>query len=120
MDGARDEARGEPLGKPPGGARGEPRLAAPAAVKLPRNWHRLCRKVLRRCGRRCEWQRSDLGLRCQEPAAVVVHIGKLDDHSLPNLQGLCTWHAAQKAARDWELSRFIAIRVRPAPHEETK
>ena len=27
------------------------------------------------------------------------------------------WHAAQKAAREWEAGQFVAIRVRPAPHE---
>jgi hypothetical protein len=75
---------------------------------------------MRRCGDRCEWQRADLGVRCGLEATTVVHVGKPDDHSLTNLQALCTWHAAQKAARDWEASRYIAIRVRPAPPEEPR
>jgi hypothetical protein len=46
---------------------------------------------------------------------MVIHVGAPDDHSLANLQGLCAWHAGQKAARDWEASRSVPIRVRPAP-----
>jgi hypothetical protein len=86
--------------------------------KLPRNWHRLCRRVLRRCANRCEWERRDVGVRCAQPATMIVHVGKTDDHSLGNLRGLCTWHAAQKAAQEWQASQFIAIRVRPLPPEE--
>lgn len=44
---------------------------------------------------------------------MVVHAGKKDDHSVGNLLGLCTWHAAQKAQLEWEASRFVAIKVRP-------
>ena len=82
-------------------------------VKLPRNWNRLVRKVMRRCGRRCEWERADFKVRCTREASLVVHAGRRDDHSLDNLLGLCTWHAAQKAALEWESARFVAIRVRP-------
>lgn len=82
-------------------------------VKLPRNWNRLVRRVMRRCGRRCEWERAYFKVRCSREASMVVHVGKKDDHSLGNLLGLCTWHAAQKAALEWEASRFIAIKVRP-------
>lgn len=85
--------------------------------ELPRGWPRLCRKVLRRCGHRCEWTRTDLGIRCALEATVVVHVGKRDDHTPANLRGLCVWHAEQKAAHEWETGRFIAIRVRPAPHD---
>ena len=87
-------------------------------VKLPRNWHRLCRKVLRRCGNRCEWERRDVGVRCGLAATTVVHAGPTDDHSLGNLRGLCTWHAAQKAAQEWHASQFIAIKVRPMRHDD--
>ncbi|WP_344658211.1 hypothetical protein [Catenulispora subtropica] len=48
---------------------------------------------------------------------MVVHAGKKDDHSVGNLLGLCTWHAAQKAQLEWEANRFVAIRVRPMRHE---
>jgi hypothetical protein len=48
---------------------------------------------------------------------MVVHAGKKDDHTIGNLLGLCTWHAAQKAQLEWEASRFIAIKVRP-PRDE--
>lgn len=44
---------------------------------------------------------------------MVVHVGEKDDHSLGNLLGLCTWHAAQKAALEWEASLHIPIKVRP-------
>lgn len=44
---------------------------------------------------------------------MVVHAGEKDDHSLGNLVALCTWHAAQKAALEWEASLVIAIKVRP-------
>ncbi len=49
---------------------------------------------------------------------MVVHAGKKDDHSLDNLLGLCTWHAAQKAALEWEAGRFVAIKVRPSDGEK--
>jgi hypothetical protein len=90
-------------------------------VKLPRNWNRLVRKVMRRCGRRCEWKHAhfQLQVRCSREASMVVHIGKKSDHSLDNLLGLCTWHAAQKAALEWEASRIVAIKVRP-PVEDPK
>jgi hypothetical protein len=51
---------------------------------------------------------------------MVVHVGKKDDHSLDNLLGLCTWHAAQKAALDWEASRIVAIRVRPPSEDKNE
>lgn len=89
-------------------------------IELPRNWHRLCRKVLRRCGDRCEWERRELGLRCELTATTIVHVGKTDDHSLENLQGLCTWHSAQKAAQEWQASQSIAIKVRPMSPPEKK
>lgn len=82
-------------------------------MKLPRNWNRLVRKVMRRCGRRCEWKHAHFEIGCSREAGMVVHAGKKDDHSLDNLLALCTWHAAQKAALDWEASLFVAIKVRP-------
>jgi hypothetical protein len=88
-------------------------------VKLPRNWNRLVRKVMRRCGRRCEWKHAHFEVGCSREAGMVVHAGKKDDHSLDNLLGLCTWHAAQKAALEWEASLHVAIRVRP-PVEDKK
>ena len=51
---------------------------------------------------------------------MVVHIGKKDDHSLGNLLALCTWHAAQKAALDWESSLHISIKVRPPKEDDKK
>lgn len=51
---------------------------------------------------------------------MVVHVGKKDDHSLDNLLGLCTWHAAQKAALEWEASRLVAIKVRPPKGDTDK
>lgn len=88
-------------------------------VKLPRNWNRLVRKVMRRCGRRCEWKHAHFGVGCSREASMVVHVGKKDDHSLGNLLGLCTWHAAQKAALEWEANRYVSIKVRP-PDEGKK
>jgi hypothetical protein len=89
-------------------------------VKLPRNWNRLVRKVMRRCGRRCEWERAEFKVRCNREATMVVHVGKKDDHTLDNLLGLCTWHAAQKAQLEWEASRFVAIKVRPSREDGNK
>ncbi|GAA2055737.1 hypothetical protein GCM10009839_75720 [Catenulispora yoronensis] len=89
-------------------------------MKLPRNWNRLVRKVMRRCERRCEWRRAEFNMRCGRAATMVVHAGKKDDHAVGNLLGLCTWHAAQKAQLDWEASRFVAIRVRPAREDGGK
>ena len=94
-------------------------MSGSQSVRLPRNWNRLCRRVMRRCDGRCEWEHAEhSGVRCSLAATMVVHVGKRDDHSLKNLLALCTWHAAQKAAREWEASQFIAIRVRPPKPED--
>lgn len=81
---------------------------------LPRGWPRLCRKVLRRCGGRCEWMLPGVGVRCQRTATIVDHVKPGDDHSMANLRGLCAGHDAAVQAGRAYVSQYIAIRVRPS------
>ena len=54
---------------------------------------------MRRDGYRCVALLAD-GERCTEPASDVDHIIPSDDHSLTNLQALCSWHHVRKTARE--------------------
>lgn len=64
--------------------------------RLPKNWRTYHRPmVLARCGGQCEYVRSS-GRRCTAKATDVDHIVAGDNHSLENLQGLCSWHHKQK------------------------
>ena len=67
--------------------------------RLPRDWGKRRRIVLERCGYQCERVRSS-GRRCTSRATDVDHIIPGDDHSLSNLQGLCSWHHKEKTSRE--------------------
>jgi 5-methylcytosine-specific restriction protein A len=58
-------------------------------ARLPRDWAKRRLKVKARAGGQCEWVD---GTRCQRPGNECDHIIPNDDHSLPNLQWLCTAH----------------------------
>ena len=80
--------------------------------RLPANWQQLRAVVLTRCGGRCEAiMRS--GKRCHDKATDVDHIIHGDDHSLSNLQGLCTWHHKRKTAIEANASRTRPTQARP-------
>ena len=79
-------------------------------ARLPKDWQARRAQVLRRAGYRCEAKHSD-GSRCEERATDVDHIVAGDDHSLTNLQALCSWHHDRKTAREAAEAR----RRRPRP-----
>ena len=77
----------------PNGWRGSNRKS-----RLPVDWERLRKVVLERCGFRCEW--TDGQHRCWNSATDVDHVEAGDNHSLDNLQGLCSPHHLEKTGRD--------------------
>lgn len=88
-------------------------------ARLPANWTDIVRFVKGRAANRCEW-RLKSGKRCPRRGADVDHRRPGDDHSLSNLQLLCTTHHGKKTA--WEAyqaktakkaSRFRAPEAHP-------
>ncbi|MFD5384257.1 HNH endonuclease [Streptomyces sp. NPDC127074] len=72
------------------------------SAPLPKGWHRIRRRILKRDGWMCQREIATGG-KCAEPANEVDHIvpashdgGDGDD----NLESLCTWHHAQKTGRE--------------------
>ena len=76
--------------------------------RLPADWQARRKRVLERCGYRCEWMitREE---RCPEKATDVDHIKPGDDHSFRNLRGLCSKHHARKSSSEgwWARKRLI-------------
>jgi 5-methylcytosine-specific restriction endonuclease McrA len=72
--------------------------------------------VLDRCGYRCQW-RDDEG-RCRATATDVDHIAPGDDHSLANLQGLCSHHHLIKTSREANESRAQRKALGRLPEEK--
>lgn len=68
-------------------------------LRLPDDWGQRRAVVLERCGGRCEIVKAN-GRRCWDPATEVDHVSAGDDHSLANLQGICTWHHRRKSSRE--------------------
>jgi hypothetical protein len=86
--------------------------------RLPDDWPQLRRIVLTRCEGRCEIIKAN-GKRCWDKAVEVDHKIAGDDHSLANLQGICSWHHARKSSREGREAYAAkrALRFRPAePH----
>jgi hypothetical protein len=78
--------------------------------ELPTNWYTEIRPaVLERDGYRCTAPLRD-ETRCPEPGTDVDHIGDPNDHSLPNLRLLCSWHHDRKSS-----AQGNAARLRPPP-----
>lgn len=69
------------------------------SAPLPKGWHRIRQRILRRDGWVCQWLVATGGL-CGEPANQVDHkVGAAqggDDHSDSNLWALCEWHHNRK------------------------
>lgn len=67
--------------------------------RLPADWEKRRKRVLRRDGYRCTAYLSD-GSRCAEPGNEVDHVRPGDDHDDSNLRTLCAWHHARKSAQE--------------------
>ncbi|PRB44327.1 HNH endonuclease [Arthrobacter sp. MYb23] len=67
--------------------------------RLPDDWPLLRQIVFERAGGRCETIKKS-GKRCWDKGTDVDHKRAGDDHSLANLQLLCTWHHARKSSRE--------------------
>lgn len=67
--------------------------------RLPKDWPRIRRRIIRRDGGVCTARYSD-GRRCELPGTDVDHIVPGDDHRDENLQLLCPWHHARKSANE--------------------
>jgi 5-methylcytosine-specific restriction endonuclease McrA len=68
-------------------------------ARLPRDWARTRRRILRRDGHACTAVFSD-GRRCGLPATDVDHIEPGDDHSDANLRALCGWCHQRKSSAE--------------------
>ncbi|MEU1037711.1 HNH endonuclease [Streptomyces sp. NPDC005907] len=85
-------------------------------ARLPKDWPRTRRRILRRDGHACQTRFSD-GRLCGLPATQVDHIEPGDNHSDANLQALCTWcHNHKSAQEGGTASALTRVRThRPAP-----
>lgn len=61
------------------------------ARRLPSNWAKLRQQAKRRAHGKCQWTKTD-GTRCQSWGSECDHITPNDDHTIDNLQWLCTTH----------------------------
>lgn len=75
------------------------------AARLPKDWPSRRRRVLARDGYRCR--------KCGGHASEVDHIIPDDDHSLPNLQSLCTPCHKAKTSAEAAAARTRYQRRRP-------
>lgn len=67
--------------------------------RLPADWPLLRRIVRERSGGRCEVIKAN-GKRCWDAATDCDHVIAGDDHSLSNLQDICTWHHRKKSSAE--------------------
>lgn len=73
--------------------------------RLPDDWEKIRRVVLKRDGYRCKWIRTDTETRCNEHATHVDHIVQGADDDRPEaLQSLCEWHHQQKSSAEGGLA----------------
>ena len=84
--------------------------------RLPADWPLLRQVVLERCGGRCEVVKKN-GKRCWDKATDVDHIVAGDDHSIPNLRGICTWHHKRKSSREGNAAKALLLRDLKRPSE---
>lgn len=89
------------------------------AARLPSNWKTLRLQAKRRAHGKCQWMKAN-GETCKSWGAECDHIVAGDDHSLPNLQWLCTVHhriKTQAEARAAQAAVARPSRLRPVePH----
>lgn len=83
--------------------------------RLPSNWNSLVSEVKKRDGGRCTW-RLPSKARCPRAGTDVDHRRNDDDHSLSNLQLLCSHHHQAKTAM--EARRGSAARRRKPQRAE--
>ena len=88
---------------------------------LPKGWHRMRGRILKRDHHLCQWPVTTGGL-CGEPANQVDHkinaAQGVDDHSDANLWALCEWHHNKKTGREASaVAHALPPRARtPEPH----
>jgi 5-methylcytosine-specific restriction protein A len=73
-------------------------------TRLPPDWPKIRRRVLRRDQHRCTARDAD-NVRCPQPATDVDHIRAGDDHRDANLTSLCGWHHQRKSSREGAAAR---------------
>ncbi|MFD8315878.1 HNH endonuclease [Kitasatospora purpeofusca] len=86
--------------------------------RLPADWPRIRKRILRRDGGRCTTVFST-GRRCLARATDVDHIVPGDDHTDDNLRSLCGWcHTTKSSSEGGTAAGLRAARqTRPkAPH----
>ena len=87
--------------------------------RLPPNWRKLRLRVMRRDQNACQWV---VNLRTGEthdaPATEVDHIVPGDDHSMSNLQALCSKHHAQKSGTEGARAAANGRAIRKAQLEK--
>jgi 5-methylcytosine-specific restriction endonuclease McrA len=76
--------------------------------RLPSDWSTRRVRVLRRDGYRCQ-ARDSTGQKCEAPANQCDHVKPGDDHSLDNLQALCSWHHGRKSSAEGAAARRPAV-----------
>ncbi|MFF3312448.1 HNH endonuclease [Streptomyces sp. NPDC002952] len=85
-------------------------------ARLPKDWPRTRRRILRRDGYECQTRFSD-GRLCGLPANQVDHIEPGNDHRDANLQALCTWcHTHKSSSEGGTAAAHTRVRThKPAP-----
>lgn len=79
---------------------------------LPSNWRKVRAQRFRLDQYQCTARDPNTGDRCPEPAEECDHIGSRDDHRLEMLRSLCTWHHAQKSAREGAKAAYARRKAR--------
>ncbi|MFD9442173.1 HNH endonuclease [Streptomyces sp. NPDC060001] len=85
-------------------------------ARLPADWPRRRRRILRRDAHSCQSRFTD-GRLCGAPANQVDHIEPGDDHSDSNLQALCEWcHTRKSSSEGGRAAALTRVRThRPKP-----
>jgi 5-methylcytosine-specific restriction protein A len=83
--------------------------------RLPSNWTELRLRVLRRDGYRCQHRDAPGAPPCGVRGSDVDHKTPGDNHSMSNLQTLCTAHHRAKSSREGVEARRSRFRD-PEPH----
>ncbi|MDH6625710.1 5-methylcytosine-specific restriction protein A [Streptomyces sp. LBL] len=85
-------------------------------ARLPKDWARTRRRILRRDNHACQTRFSD-GRMCGAPANQVDHVVPGDDHGDANLQALCQWcHTHKSSSEGGTAAALTRVRTdRPKP-----